>query len=58
MKNAHAPDEYIALENYFGGIKAIAHSDLATLEPSSRVFRRMRSRRLFSSGRIARQFNP
>jgi len=26
MKNAHAPDEYIALENYFGGIKAIAHS--------------------------------
>lgn len=32
-ENAHAPDEHIALENYFGGIKAIAHfySDLATL---------------------------
>src|SRR5712692_297851 len=32
-KNAHAPDEHIALENYFGGIKAIAHfySDLGTL---------------------------
>jgi len=31
-ENAHAPDEHIALENYFGGIKAIAHfySDLAT----------------------------
>lgn len=30
-ENAHAPDEHIALENYFGGIKAIAHfySDLA-----------------------------
>jgi acetylornithine deacetylase/succinyl-diaminopimelate desuccinylase-like protein len=29
-ENAHAPDEHIALENYFGGIKAIAHfySDL------------------------------
>lgn len=24
-ENAHAPDEHIALENYFGGIKAIAH---------------------------------
>jgi acetylornithine deacetylase/succinyl-diaminopimelate desuccinylase-like protein len=32
-ENAHAPDEHIALENYFGGIKAIAHfyQDLATL---------------------------
>jgi acetylornithine deacetylase/succinyl-diaminopimelate desuccinylase-like protein len=24
-ENAHAPDEHISLENYFGGIKAIAH---------------------------------
>ncbi len=24
-ENAHAPDEHIALENYFGGIKAVAH---------------------------------
>src|SRR5579884_3581738 len=24
-ENAHAPDEHILLENYFGGIKAIAH---------------------------------
>ena len=33
-ENAHAPDEHIDLENYFGGIKAIAHfyEDLATLE--------------------------
>src|SRR3989441_7803956 len=32
-ENAHAPDEHIALENYFGGIKAVAHfyADLATL---------------------------
>ena len=32
-ENAHAPDEHIALENYFGGIKSIAHfyGDLATL---------------------------
>jgi acetylornithine deacetylase/succinyl-diaminopimelate desuccinylase-like protein len=32
-ENAHAPDEHIALENYFGGLKAIAHfyADLATL---------------------------
>jgi len=32
-ENAHAPNEHIALENYFGGIKAVAHfySDLATL---------------------------
>ena len=32
-ENAHAPDEHIALENYFGGIKAIAHfyADLAAL---------------------------
>src|SRR5882672_6897373 len=32
-ENAHAPDEHIALENYFGGIKAIAnfYSDLGTL---------------------------
>jgi acetylornithine deacetylase/succinyl-diaminopimelate desuccinylase-like protein len=32
-ENAHAPDEHIALENYFGGIKAVAqfYSDLATL---------------------------
>jgi acetylornithine deacetylase/succinyl-diaminopimelate desuccinylase-like protein len=31
-ENAHAPDEHIALENYFGGIKAIAnfYADLAT----------------------------
>ena len=31
-ENAHAPDEHIALENYFLGIKAIAHfyADLAT----------------------------
>jgi acetylornithine deacetylase/succinyl-diaminopimelate desuccinylase-like protein len=35
-ENAHAPDEHIALENYFGGIKAIAHfyEDLATLFPA------------------------
>ena len=33
-ENAHAPDEHIALDNYFGGIKAIAHlyEDLATLK--------------------------
>ena len=32
-ENAHAPDEHIALENYFGGIKAVAlfYEDLATL---------------------------
>src|SRR5713226_6084544 len=32
-ENAHAPDEHIALENYHGGIKAIAHfyEDLASL---------------------------
>jgi acetylornithine deacetylase/succinyl-diaminopimelate desuccinylase-like protein len=32
-ENAHAPDEHISLENYFGGIRAIAHfyADLATL---------------------------
>jgi acetylornithine deacetylase/succinyl-diaminopimelate desuccinylase-like protein len=32
-ENAHAPDEHIALENYFGGIKAIAHlyEDLASM---------------------------
>jgi len=32
-ENAHAPDEHLALENYYGGIKAIAHlyEDLATL---------------------------
>jgi acetylornithine deacetylase/succinyl-diaminopimelate desuccinylase-like protein len=32
-ENAHAPDEHISLENYFGGIKAIAHfyADLASL---------------------------
>jgi acetylornithine deacetylase/succinyl-diaminopimelate desuccinylase-like protein len=24
-ENAHAPDEHLSLENYFGGIKAIAH---------------------------------
>ena len=24
-ENAHAPDEHIALENYFGGIKAVAN---------------------------------
>src|SRR5712692_2395189 len=32
-ENAHAPDEHIALENYFGGIQAIAnfYSDLASL---------------------------
>jgi acetylornithine deacetylase/succinyl-diaminopimelate desuccinylase-like protein len=32
-ENAHAPDEHIALENYFGGIKAIAlfYEQLATL---------------------------
>ena len=23
-ENAHAPDEHIALENYFGGIKSVA----------------------------------
>jgi acetylornithine deacetylase/succinyl-diaminopimelate desuccinylase-like protein len=36
-ENAHAPDEHIALENYFGGIKAIAHfyADLATLSPGN-----------------------
>jgi acetylornithine deacetylase/succinyl-diaminopimelate desuccinylase-like protein len=32
-ENAHAPDEHLALENYFGGIKSIAHfyADLANL---------------------------
>ena len=32
-ENAHAPDEHLYLENYFSGIKAIAHfyNDLATL---------------------------
>ncbi len=32
-ENAHAPDEHLALENYYGGIKAIAHlyQDLAAL---------------------------
>jgi acetylornithine deacetylase/succinyl-diaminopimelate desuccinylase-like protein len=32
-ENAHAPDEHIALENYFGGIKAVAlfYESLATL---------------------------
>jgi acetylornithine deacetylase/succinyl-diaminopimelate desuccinylase-like protein len=32
-ENAHAPDEHIALENYFGGIKSIAlfYESLATL---------------------------
>jgi acetylornithine deacetylase/succinyl-diaminopimelate desuccinylase-like protein len=32
-ENAHAPDEHLALENYYGGIKAIAHfyEDLAHL---------------------------
>jgi acetylornithine deacetylase/succinyl-diaminopimelate desuccinylase-like protein len=32
-ENAHAPDEHLALENYYGGIKAIAHlyADLASL---------------------------
>jgi acetylornithine deacetylase/succinyl-diaminopimelate desuccinylase-like protein len=32
-ENAHAPDEHLSLENYYGGIKAIAHlyEDLANL---------------------------
>ena len=32
-ENAHAPDEHLALENYYAGIKAIAHlyADLASL---------------------------
>jgi acetylornithine deacetylase/succinyl-diaminopimelate desuccinylase-like protein len=32
-ENAHAPDEHLALENYYGGIKAIAHlyQDLSSL---------------------------
>lgn len=32
-ENAHAPDEHLSLENYYGGIKAIAHlyEDLAAL---------------------------
>jgi acetylornithine deacetylase/succinyl-diaminopimelate desuccinylase-like protein len=32
-ENAHAPDEHIALENYFGGIKAVAnfYQDLGTM---------------------------
>jgi acetylornithine deacetylase/succinyl-diaminopimelate desuccinylase-like protein len=32
-ENAHAPDEHLALDNYYGGIKAIAHlyQDLASL---------------------------
>jgi acetylornithine deacetylase/succinyl-diaminopimelate desuccinylase-like protein len=32
-ENAHAPDEHLALDNYYGGIKAIAHlyEDLASL---------------------------
>jgi acetylornithine deacetylase/succinyl-diaminopimelate desuccinylase-like protein len=32
-ENAHAPDEHLAVENYYGGIKAIAHlyQDLANL---------------------------
>jgi acetylornithine deacetylase/succinyl-diaminopimelate desuccinylase-like protein len=24
-ENAHAPDEHLSLENYFGGIRAVAH---------------------------------
>ena len=39
-ENAHAPDEHIALENYYGGIKAVAlfYEQLAdTLEPSRQV---------------------
>lgn len=33
-ENAHAPDEHLSLENYYGGIKAIAHlyEDLASLK--------------------------
>ena len=36
-ENAHAPDEHIALENYFGGIKSIAHfyEGLAKLEAAA-----------------------
>jgi len=32
-ENAHAPDEHLSLENYYGGIRAIAHlyEDLASL---------------------------
>lgn len=32
-ENAHAPDEHLSLENYYGGIKAVAnfYADLATL---------------------------
>ena len=32
-ENAHAPDEHLSLENYYGGIKSVAHfySNLATL---------------------------
>jgi acetylornithine deacetylase/succinyl-diaminopimelate desuccinylase-like protein len=32
-ENAHAPDEHLSLENYYGGIKAIAHlyEDLASV---------------------------
>jgi acetylornithine deacetylase/succinyl-diaminopimelate desuccinylase-like protein len=32
-ENAHAPDEHIALENYFGGIKSVAifYESLASL---------------------------
>jgi acetylornithine deacetylase/succinyl-diaminopimelate desuccinylase-like protein len=32
-ENAHAPDEHLAIENYYGGIRAIAHlyEDLASL---------------------------
>jgi acetylornithine deacetylase/succinyl-diaminopimelate desuccinylase-like protein len=32
-ENAHAPDEHLSLENYYGGIRAIAHlyEDLAAL---------------------------
>jgi acetylornithine deacetylase/succinyl-diaminopimelate desuccinylase-like protein len=31
-ENAHAPDEHISLENYFGGIKSVAlfYQDLAS----------------------------
>jgi acetylornithine deacetylase/succinyl-diaminopimelate desuccinylase-like protein len=36
-ENAHAPDEHIELENYFGGIRAIAHfyAGLATLKDAT-----------------------
>ena len=37
-ENAHAPDEHIALENYFGGIKAVAQFYEGLAEPVTDPF--------------------